>query len=338
MKALKIIGIILLVIIVLIVILGLVAPKEYLVERTILINAPQALVFDQVKYFKNQNKWSPWKELDPAMTTSIEGKDGEVGAVYKWTGDLKKSGIGEMINTGIKEGEETTYHLKFIEPMASEADGYTRLTLEEGGVKVAWGFTGKSPFPWNVMTLFMNMDKMLGKDFERGLQILKDLCEKEAEMMAKYQVQIVDYPAKSFAGIQQTVAFAEIHNFFMQSFDKIGQAVKANRKCKVMGAPAGLYYSWDETAMTADMAAAFPIKGAITNDEIKMIEVPAGKAAMVEYIGPYSQSMAAYQALDYYLKSNNLTHKLPIIEEYMTDPMTEPDSAKWLTYIYYLTE
>jgi len=338
MKALKIIGIVLLIIIVLIVILGLIAPKGYLVERTILINAPQALVFDNVKYFKNMHKWLPWAEMDPSMQYTIEGKDGEAGSLYKWIGDPKKTGKGEMSNTGVKEGEEVTIHIKFIEPMTSESDGYTRLTAEEGGVKVAWGFQGKSPFPWNITYLFMNMDKMMGKDFEHGLQLLKDLCEKEAETIAKYQVQIIDFPAKSYAGIRQTVSFAEIHNFFIQSFNKIGLALKTGKKCKVMGAPAGLYFSWDKNAMTTDMAAAFPIKGSIDTEEIKMIEIPAGKAAMVEYYGPYSQMEPVYKALDYYLKSNKMTFKTPIIEEYLTDPAAEPDSTKWLSFVYYLIE
>ena len=131
MKILKIIGIIILLLVILIVVLGLIAPKKYEVERSVLINAPKQIVFKHVVKFKNWNAWSPWAEKDSTMTIAVEGKDGEQGSVYTWIGDPKITGEGEITNTGVKENEEMTYHLHFIKPWESYSDGYTRVAEAE---------------------------------------------------------------------------------------------------------------------------------------------------------------------------------------------------------------
>lgn len=187
MKILKIIGIIVLVLIALIIIVGVIAPKKYSVERMTMINAPKELVFNHIKYWRNWQAWSPWAAMDSTMTYTVEGTDGEAGAIYKWIGDPNSTGKGEMTNTGVKDLEEIAYHLHFIEPWESEADGYIRIATENGMTKVLWGFYGKTPFPWNVFMLFMSMDKMLGSDFERGLELLKNICEEEAASILSYE-------------------------------------------------------------------------------------------------------------------------------------------------------
>ena len=137
MKVLKIIGIILLVVVVLIIVLGLVAPKKYDVERTAVIDAPKVVVFEQVKYWRNWQKWSPWAERDSTMEVTIQGKDGTEGAVYRWQGASDITGKGEMINIGVKDMEEVTYHLHFIKPLESESDGYVRVSDVDDSTKVA---------------------------------------------------------------------------------------------------------------------------------------------------------------------------------------------------------
>jgi len=337
MKVFKVIGIIILVLAALIIIAGLVAPKKYSVERTIIINAPKELVFNHIKYWRNWQAWSPWAEMDSTMTSSVEGADGEIGSVYKWIGNPETTGKGEMTNTGLKDLEEIAYHLHFIEPWESESEGYVRILAENGATKVSWGFYGKTPFPWNIFMLFMSMDKMIGKDFERGLELLKNICEEEASVVLSYEVKQVDFPAKSYAIIQQEIQFSEVAGFFTKAYGIIQQVI--NKKgMRMAGVPAGVYYSWDEQKMTTNMAAAIPIKGSVAEGDVKTIDLPASKAYMVEYYGPYDKSMAAYQALDFYFMKNKLTFKTPVVEEYITDPASEPDTSKWLTKIYFFAE
>jgi effector-binding domain-containing protein len=335
MKVLKIVGIILVALVVLIVLLGIIAPNKYSVERSVIINSPRHLVFAYVSFWRNWQAWSPWAELDPAMKVSIEGVDGEKGAAYKWIGD--KTGTGEMLNTGVKEDEELGYHLHFVEPMESKADGYIRLAEENGGTKVSWSMFGEDPFPWNILMLFMNMDKMIGPDFEKGLGKLKELSENEFAAVKQYQVRVEDFGGRDYVQIRQEVKFAAIKDFFTQAYVKIGKAL-SGKKLKPAGGPVGLYFTYDEQNQITDMAAAMPVKGKLATEEISRFSIPAGKAYVIDYYGPYEKSASAYKALDLYLHSNGLKHKAPVIEEYITDPGIEPDSSKWLTRIYFFAE
>ena len=337
MKALKIIGIILLVLVVLVIVLGLIAPKKYAVERSVVIDAPKVVVFNYMKYWRNWQKWSPWAERDSTMKVTLEGTDGKEGSVYKWEGDPKLTGKGEMTNTGIKELEEVTYHLHFIEPWESESDGYLRVSDADGGTKASWGFYGETPFPWNIMMLFMSMEKMMAPDFNRGLELLKQICEKEAAEISKYDINPVNFPAKNYAAIREEVAFENIKGFFEKSFGIIEQLMRGQRM-QMTGAPSGLYFSMDEQKGTTDMAAAVPIKGSLDEGAVETIKLPASKGFVVNYYGPYEGVEYAHKALDYHIRENWLTQKPPVIEAYVTDPSQEPDTTKWLTKIYYLVE
>ncbi|MDX1364003.1 SRPBCC family protein [Arenibacter latericius] len=169
---------ILLGIIVLIFLLAVLAPKTYNVSRSIVINSPKNKVFDNIKYLKNQQEWSPWANKDPNMENKFTGIDGEVGFVSYWKGN-KDVGEGEQEITKVVEDERVEGELRFLKPFKSTSDSY--LILSEKGAnqtEVVWGFKGKNKFPMSVMMLFMNMDKMVGKDFEEGLRNLKMIMEK----------------------------------------------------------------------------------------------------------------------------------------------------------------
>lgn len=163
--------------IVLVIILALIAPKSYDVSRSVEINAASNKIWPYLKFLEKQREWSPWAKKDPNMETKLTGVDGEVGAVSYWNGN-KQVGEGEQEITKIIEGKRADGELRFLKPMKSESDCY--LILEETSPeksKVTWGFTGKNTFPFSIMMLFMSMDKMVGKDFEEGLETLKAKIE-----------------------------------------------------------------------------------------------------------------------------------------------------------------
>ena len=167
---------VLLAIVSLIVILGLIAPKNYEVNREIVINKPLAEVFTYLKSLKNQDNWSPWAAKDPNMKKTFTGKDGEVGCVSAWEGN-KDVGSGEQELMNIIENVVIESQLRFLKPFKSTSDAYLRVNKVENGTKVIWGFTGINKFPISIMMLFMNMDKTVGKDFEEGLDKLKKILE-----------------------------------------------------------------------------------------------------------------------------------------------------------------
>lgn len=165
-------------IVLLIIILALIAPKNYNVSRSIEIDQPRAVVFDNLRYLKNHDEWSPWGKKDPNMEKKFTGTDGQVGATSYWNGN-KDVGEGEQEIKKIVDGERIESELRFLKPWKSTSDAY--LVTEDapsGGTKVTWGFSGKNKFPFSIMMLFMNMDKAVGGDFEDGLSSLKGLLEK----------------------------------------------------------------------------------------------------------------------------------------------------------------
>ncbi|MBX2924052.1 MAG: SRPBCC family protein [Chitinophagaceae bacterium] len=175
-KALKIVGIVLLVIIVFILIAGLFVKKEYHLEKSVTINAPMEKVWEQVSTLAAMQKWSPWLEADPNAETSIDGQDGAVNAVYKWKGN-KEVGSGTQTITKVDKPGRIDTHLHFIEPFEGDADAFIILANEGNATKATWGFDSKYTYPMNCMLLFIDMDEMMGKEFDKGLAKLKSLCE-----------------------------------------------------------------------------------------------------------------------------------------------------------------
>lgn len=179
MKILKRIGLLLLALIALVLITALFVKKEMHAEREVVINKPKEDVFNYVKYLKNQNDFSKWVSIDPAMKKDFHGTDGTVGFVSAWESDNSKVGKGEQSITGIKDGERIDYNIHFIKPMESSATSYMITeAVSDNQTKVKWGFDSRMPYPFNVMRLFMDMDKMIGDDFTTGLNNLKTKLEK----------------------------------------------------------------------------------------------------------------------------------------------------------------
>ncbi len=170
---------VLLALVIIIAILGAFAPNDFKVQRDITINKPNAVVFDYVRYLKNQDNWSVWSKMDPNMKKEYRGEDGKVGFVSGWVGN-DKVGKGEQEILSFEEGKRMTVELRFMKPFeATNQAYYTTDAVGDNQTKVTWAMEGKSPFPFNVMMLFMNMDKMVGKDFEDGLANLKVVLEKQ---------------------------------------------------------------------------------------------------------------------------------------------------------------
>jgi len=154
------------------------APKKYNLNRSITIQKARPEVFQYLKLMKNQDHWSPWKKRDPGMKQTFTGEDGNVGFISHWDSDHKQVGSGEQEILSLEENKRIESALRFLKPWKSESNGYFDLEDADGGAtKVTWGFHGTNKPPMNVMMLFYNMDKAVGKDFEQGLADLKKVLE-----------------------------------------------------------------------------------------------------------------------------------------------------------------
>lgn len=161
-----------------VVFLGVVAmqPADFRIERSAVIAAPPEVVFAQVNDFHNWAAWSPWEKLDPAMKKTFSGAAAGVGSVYEWTGN-DEVGAGRMTLTESRPAELIRIKLEFLKPF--EATNTTDFTFkpEGGGTKTIWSMTGNNNFMAKAAGLFMNMEKMVGGDFEKGLAQLKTVSE-----------------------------------------------------------------------------------------------------------------------------------------------------------------
>jgi uncharacterized protein YndB with AHSA1/START domain len=165
-------------IIVLVLILATVAPKAYTVQRSINIAKPRKLVFDYVKYLRNQDHYSKWMMTDPNKRMTYTGTDGTEGFSTAWDSDMKEAGKGHQTINKILPGERIDIRVVFIKPFAGIADTYIATTpVTEHSTTVDWHFYSKMAFPMNAMLLFMNMDKLLGNDMEISLNNLKKVLE-----------------------------------------------------------------------------------------------------------------------------------------------------------------
>ncbi len=162
----------------LVLIAALIMPKDYAVEREVVISKPKAEVYDYLESLQNQNKWSVWSKKDPNIKMNFKGTDRTVGYTYFWEGN-DEIGKGEQEITKITKGERIDTQLRFLKPFESTSEAYLITEpLGENQTKVKWGFTGVMPYPMNAMLPFMGMDKTVGKDFADGLANLKAIMEK----------------------------------------------------------------------------------------------------------------------------------------------------------------
>lgn len=154
------------------------APKDYSVVRSVEINQPPKLVFDYIKYLKNQDNYSKWANMDPQMKKTFRGTDGNVGFVSRWESEDENVGVGEQEIMKIEEGKRIDYELRFEKPWESVSPAYMTVeTTSNGSTKVDWAFEGHMAYPSNIMLLFMDMEDMLGNDLQEGLYKLKDILE-----------------------------------------------------------------------------------------------------------------------------------------------------------------
>jgi uncharacterized protein YndB with AHSA1/START domain len=151
-------------------------PGEFKVSRAILIAAPAAQVFEQVNDFHHWTAWSPWAKLDPAMTTHFEGAPFGRGAVYGWKGN-DKVGEGKMTLLQSDPASMIRIQIDFESPMKATHLTEFSFKADSQGTLVNWSMFGKNNFISKAFHLFIDMDKMIGADFEKGLAQLKMVSE-----------------------------------------------------------------------------------------------------------------------------------------------------------------
>jgi hypothetical protein len=176
-EAIVIIAVVLAIVIAVVLILAAAKPDTFSVQRGATMKAPPEKIFSLINDFHQWGKWSPWENRDPAMTRSFSGAESGQGAIYAWEGN-KNVGSGRMEILDAATPSKITIKLDFLKPF--EAHNMAEFTMLPQGdaTSVNWVMHGPAPFLSKMMQVFMNMDQMIGKDFEAGLANLKGLAER----------------------------------------------------------------------------------------------------------------------------------------------------------------
>ena len=151
-------------------------PDDFVVSRRTKMTAPPEQIFSRVNELRNWEAWNPWGKLDPNCRMTYEGPPAGVGASYAWAGN-NKVGTGRSTITESRPDELVRLKLEFLKPMT--ATNTAEFTFQPDGSQtvVTWAMSGKNSGGGKVFGLFMNCEKMCGKQFEKGLAQMKSLVE-----------------------------------------------------------------------------------------------------------------------------------------------------------------
>ena len=153
--------------------------STYEVTRTAIIPAPAEEIFPLVNNFHEWTRWSPWESVDPAMQRSYTGPDSGIGARYAWSGN-RKAGSGTMEIVESSQPNTIRIRLEFTKPFKTVNPTTFTFAPAANGTQVTWSMTGENKGIGKVFALFMNMDKMVGGDFEKGLASLAAVAQRPA--------------------------------------------------------------------------------------------------------------------------------------------------------------
>lgn len=307
-------------------------PTPYEISREITIEAPAAVVFEQVNNHKNRDAWSPWEAMDPNMTKSYEGPESGVGARYSWVGN-------DSVGTGSLEILESEPHsrikskLVFTAPWESESTIEWKFVESGNQTTVTWMIKGELPG----YLFWMNeedMDEQMAPDFEKGLAKLKSVSE--GLTVPKYEMAMTEVAASPYFFIRDQVPFDDVNPaFFDERYGKIAAHLGADM-ASVTAPPFAIYHEWNEETKMADISVAMASSSKKPgNENIKKGDTYAGKVAMVSYMGPFEGTGDVH----YFMHDKIIEAGYEMVgspwEVYVTDPETEPDTSKWITQVYY---
>jgi len=327
MRALKIIGIILLILVVVFLAVAFFLPSKVYIEESIVINKPASVIFKQVNNFNNWPAWSPWEANDPEMVNSYEGPDQGVDAKTSWIS--KKNGNGSMTII------ESVPYTKVISALDIGMEGTSNsfeFKEDNGATKVTWGVNiPKLSYPVERYIGLM-MPGMMRIFFVQGLEKLKEVTEAMPDPPA---LQLTQLPEKAVVSVIDSCSWSDIRMKMEQMFGEL-MALQGKTKFEITGAPTSMYHKWDEVNQFTVFENCLPVDREVAGKgRVQYKVLPATTAVMGTHFGAYDKTMYIYVAMDEFMKDFGLEQAGGPIEEYVTDPMSEPDTAKWQTNIYF---
>lgn len=325
MKALKIIGLVIIFLVAIAIIVPYFLPDNVSVSEKTTINATPQLVFRQVNKLSNWKSWSPF-ESDTTMVDSYAGPEQGVGAIRSWTGD--KVGDGEMT---ILESDPYSY---IRNKLAFGPDG--------GGGVGTWNFANGedgTEVTWNIRILDMGyLERWFGlfanmtlkPMMKKGLNKLKETAE---AMPVPPKVKKVIMDPEPTLVIFDSATMEGMNAMFESNYNDLMSYIK-KKQIPITGKQFAVYHNWNPEGYTR-ISVGVPVdKKYNGTGNIQFLELPGGEAVYAMHIGGYNTA-AEHYAIEDYIKDYNLKTRDFIWETYSYNPNTDTDSTTWKTQIFY---
>ena len=338
----KILGYIFGAILLIYLILCFMGPAKIEAQRSTVIDAPPAAVYNNVSDFKNWPEWMAWAQKDPSMTYEYGEQTSGVGASYSWKSE--NQGNGSMKIVAAEPNQSMKTEIDFGE-MGTSYGSWQLEPTDDNQTKVTWGMNASEDvnFFMRGMLLAAGVQGTINDDFDTGLDNLKNVVETAQQNLPTtydgMEIKTVEQPERTYVGIRKTMPWSEMTQFYTETFPAAVEGV-TKTGAKMAGMPSGLFYEWDTEGQKTDMAAVVPVSAApeAVPEGMTVMTTPAGNALQADYYGPYAGSGTAHNALEKYMQARGLEALTPVSEEYMNDPTTVDSTEIHTRIIYRLKE
>lgn len=310
---------------------------NYDIQRSKVINAPTAMVYNKVNDFKTWASWSPWLYKDPSTKLTFGDISSGSGAFYSWESENKDVGAGRMETIDAVANESLNQQITFTEPWEQQSNiSWSFKPAEGGGTEVTWGMNGEMPFMARYMAA--KMDEYVGPDYEKGLAKLDSVIQLD---MKKYSVKVNGETTHSggyYLYNTTSCKIDELPDKMAEMMPKVGAYAMEN-KITMAGPAFSLYHKWDLENNAVIFSCAVPVADRVITDKDSGIltgMLKPFKAVKTTLTGNYENLAEAWTTASEYITANNLeeVHGHPALEVYTNDPMSHPNPANWVTEIY----
>ncbi|WP_323788583.1 SRPBCC family protein [Psychroserpens sp.] len=335
MKALKYILFLILILVIGLAIYIAVQPNSFDVTRTRTINAPQSVVYNNVIDFKNWESWSSWVEAKPETKITLSDKTEGIGGSYSWEDE---DGVGIMNTIDTSPMHTISQDMQFGDFPKSDIT-WNFKPNNDGSTEVTWNISGKDlPFDFKIFsTLMGGMEKQIGPHFERGLEKLDSILIAD---MKKYSVNIEGVTQHGGGFYLYNTTSCKMSNFkekMQEMLPKVGAYAIANN-ISMAGKPFVIYHKWDPENDAVMFSCCVPTTSKVITTEADIItgQLDPFKTVKTVLKGDYENLQEAWDKTMAYIETNNLvqTETGPMIESYLTDPISQPNPAEWITEIF----
>lgn len=313
-----------------------VQPNDYEFSRSRTIEAPTSLLYDKVNDFKEWPSFSPWIEQDKEATLTYGDKTIGENASYSWNGEIL--GEGSMTTIETESNVSIIQKIDFIKPFEANADIKWAFTPTENGTEVTWLMKGKQDFMTKLFTTFTgSIESSTGPAFERGLFKLDSIIQAEMEVYTIKVAGVTQHSGGYYLYNSSSCKMSDFEDTMKEMLPKVG-AYAMTHNVTMAGPPFILYHKWDEANDAVIFSSCVPTNSKIISNDSDILtgQLDSFKAVRTVLKGNYSNLKEAWETSMQYISENGLeiVEGGSMLETYITDPMSHPNPADWLTEIY----